>query len=66
MHFRASPNESVRRTGARGRDCREDEEVVDMVDTERRMDERDDCAFHCDSAAQEISVVEDGVDILRV
>ncbi len=54
MHLRASPNESVRRTGARetgarGRDRREDDEVedmVDMVDTERRIDEREGWAFH--------------------
>ncbi|KAF8496843.1 hypothetical protein F5888DRAFT_1634860 [Russula emetica] len=61
MHLRASPNESVHRTGARGRDRREDDEVKDMVDTERRMDEREGCAFHRDSTVpQEISVVEDG------
>lgn len=49
MHLRASPNESVRRTGARGRDRRDDDEVVDMVDmvdAERRLDEREGCAFH--------------------
>ena len=30
-----------------------------MVDTERQVDERDGCAFHWGSAAQEISAVED-------
>jgi hypothetical protein len=65
--LRVSPNESARRTGARGRDRREDDEVKDKVDTERRMDEREGCAFHQDSAVpQEISVVEEGVETLRV
>ena len=45
MHLRASPNEPVRGTGARGRNCREDDDVEDMVDTERRMDEREGSAF---------------------
>ena len=46
MHLRTSPNESVRGTGARGRDFREeDDEVEDTVDTERRMDEREGSAF---------------------
>jgi len=42
----------------------EDDKVVDMVDTEQRMDEHKSCAFHWDSATPEISVL--GVEILRV
>ena len=65
--LRASPQESARRTGARGRDRREDDEVVDIVDTERRRDEREACIFHCESAVPEdSSVVEEGVETLRV
>jgi hypothetical protein len=41
MDSRASLNESVRHTGARGRDRREDDEVEDMEDTERWMDKRE-------------------------
>jgi hypothetical protein len=66
MHLRA-PNELVRRTGARGRDRSEDDEEEDMVVAERRMEEREGCAFHCGStASQEINVVEEGVETLRV
>jgi hypothetical protein len=46
MDLRVSPNESACRTGARGRDRKEEDEVEDKVDTERRMDEREACAFH--------------------
>lgn len=57
----------MRRTGARGRDCREDDEVVDTVDTGRRRDRHEDCIFHLDSAErEECKVVEDGVEMLRV
>jgi hypothetical protein len=70
IDLRVSPNESVRRIGTRGRDRREDDELVDnvdMVDMERRTDERIGCVFHWDSVVpQEISVVEEGVETLRV
>ena len=59
MHFWASPNELVHCIGERGRDCREEDRVVDMVDTKWWVDERNGCAFHWGSAAQEISAVED-------
>lgn len=66
MHLRASPNESVRRKGAQGRDRREDDKVEGMVGTERRVDEREGCAFHRDSAVpQGISIVEDGIEMLK-
>ena len=67
IDLRVSPNESVRRTGARGRDCKEDDEVVDTVDTGRRRDRHEDCIFHLDSAErEECNVVEEGVEMLRV
>jgi hypothetical protein len=43
--LRASPLESVRHTGARGSNCR-DEELVDVLDTEWRKDEFEGCFFH--------------------
>ena len=67
IDLQVSLNELVRHTGARGRDCREDDELVDKVDMERRTDERSGGAFHWDSAVpQEISVVEEGVEMFRV
>ncbi len=39
MQLQASPNESVHSTGALGRDCREEDELEDMVDAEQRMEE---------------------------
>ena len=46
IDLQVSLNESVHRTGAHGRDRREEEELVDMVDKERQIDERDGGAFH--------------------
>ena len=40
MDLQYLPNESVCHTGARRRDCRGDDEVEDMEDTEWWMDER--------------------------
>ena len=67
IDLQVSPNELVRRTGACGRDRREDDELVDKVDMERQTDERNGGAFHWDPAVpQEISVVEEGVEMFRV
>jgi hypothetical protein len=46
MDLQVSPNKPVCRTGARGRDRREEDKVEDKVDTEWWMDEHEGCAFH--------------------
>ena len=46
IDLEVSPNESAHRTGACGRDRREDDELVDKVDMEWRTDERNGGAFH--------------------
>ena len=67
IDLQVSPNELARRTGACGRDRREDDELVDKVDMKRRTDECNGGAFYWDSAVpQEISVVEEGVEMFRV